>query len=99
MDILNRREIIERLRVIQLRRKFGDDEVAIDRVARQAGIDPTTIRALLRGENSMSIRTQIRLSRALQEISESGKSRLGHVSFGPNGAQIGFGVGRGRILR
>jgi hypothetical protein len=99
LEVLLQSEILERLRLIQRRRKFGDDSVAIDRVAREAGVDPTTIRALLRGENKMNIRTQIKLSRALEDIPANSQNRLGHISLGPEGPRIGFGVGRGRLLR
>ena len=95
---LTTRQILERLRLIQQQRKFGDRDVALDRVARLADVDPTTIRALLRGENSMNVRTQIKLSRALEEMPTLGQTKLGHISLGPNGPKIGFGVGRGRLL-
>jgi hypothetical protein len=93
-------EIRNALKSHQKRLKMGDDLVPITQLAERAGVCRDTLYASLAGDR-ISETSQIRLNRMLDKLAEkpSPPSRLMHVSLGPNGPRLGFGLGVGALKR
>jgi len=101
-EILSQEQIRIAIKAHQRRLRAGDDLPAITEIAEYAGCHRDSIYALLNGDQ-VAYPTQYALSKAVKHFDEvcqqSPKTNLMHISFGPNGVKLGFGVGVGVMRR
>ena len=102
MQVLSHAQIACWLRVHQRRLRAGDPLPSMVEIARYAGTCRDSLYALIGGER-VSDRTRWGISKAIHHFDEllaqTPKTRLMHVSLGPEGARLGYGVGVGAFRR
>lgn len=102
MQVLSYTQIAGWFRTYQRRLRAGDRLPPITEIADFAGCHRDSIYALVGGER-VSDRTRYGLSKAIHHFDEllaqTPKTRLMHVSLGPAGARLGYGVGVGAFRR
>ena len=98
MNLLSQAQIADWFRTYQRRLKAGDRLPPLTEIADFAGCHRDSIYALVGGER-VSDRTRYGLSKAVRHydelLAQTQKTRLMHVSLGPAGARLGYGVGVG----
>jgi hypothetical protein len=95
MPIISQAEISSRIRELQRCNALGEQRCAISELARQAGLDRSTIYQAANGHRIAEV-SQIRLSRALVALANeqpARSTRLMHIRFGAEGPRLGFGIG------
>ena len=100
--MLTQSQIADWFRIYQRRLKAGDRLPPITEIADFAGCHRDSIYALVGGER-VSDRTRYGLSKAIRHydelLAQTPKTRLMHVSLGPAGVRLGYGIGVGAFRR